>query len=185
MDKLVGKARQEGRDAASKKTPAPAPSHDGGASTVVEEVTLKSIQAELAETKLRARFDKRAAKLGIDDDASEDLFELYRAQKPSDDSEWFEKKMKTFGIKQPAATTATITTTAQAGQQTPPISDKGSPAPGNASDWEREFAENPIGMSPAARQRMDAKHGVEKARKMRLEAANAQAERIKVTKPQG
>jgi hypothetical protein len=66
-----------------------------------------------------------------------------------------------------------------------PISDKGSPAPGGVLDWEREYAENPIGMSPAARQRMDAKYGVEKARAMRLEAARAQAERIKVTRPQG
>lgn len=66
-----------------------------------------------------------------------------------------------------------------------PISDKGSPAPGGVLDWEREFAENPIGMSPAARQRMDAKYGVEKARKMRLETAQRQAEQIRVTKPQG
>jgi hypothetical protein len=66
-----------------------------------------------------------------------------------------------------------------------PISDKGSPAPGGVLDWEREFAENPIGMSPAGRQRMDAKYGAEKARQMRLEAARAQADRIRVTKPQG
>jgi hypothetical protein len=66
-----------------------------------------------------------------------------------------------------------------------PTSDKGSPAPGGVLDWEREYAENPIGMSPAARQRMDAKYGAEKARAMRLEAARAQAERIRVTKPQG
>lgn len=67
----------------------------------------------------------------------------------------------------------------------PPISDKGSPAPGGVLDWEREFAENPIGMSAAARQRMDAKYGADKARRMRLEAAQRQAENIKVTKPQG
>ncbi len=66
-----------------------------------------------------------------------------------------------------------------------PISDKGSPAPGGVLDWEREYAENPIGMSPAARQRMDAKYGAEKARSMRLDAGRVQAERIKVTRPQG
>ena len=67
----------------------------------------------------------------------------------------------------------------------PPISDKGSPAPGGVLDWEREYAENPIGMSSAARQRMDAKYGAEKARRMRVEAAQRQAETIRVTKPQG
>lgn len=67
----------------------------------------------------------------------------------------------------------------------PPISDKGSPAPGGVLDWEREFAENPIGMSSAARQRMDAKYGAEKARRMRVEAAQRQAELIKVSRPQG
>lgn len=78
----------------------------------------------------------------------------------------------------PAPTIATAPVTA-------PISDKGSPAPGGVLDWEAEFASNPIGMSAAARQRMDAKYGAEKARRMRLEAAQVQAERIKVTRPQG
>jgi hypothetical protein len=81
---------------------------------------------------------------------------------------------------QPAQAPAIPTAPAQ-----PPISDKGSPAPGGVLDWEREYAENPIGMSPAARQRMDAKYGAEKARKMRLEAAQRQAEQIRVTRPQG
>lgn len=77
-----------------------------------------------------------------------------------------------------------VTTTVQP-SNAQPASDKGSPAPGGVLDWEREFAENPIGMSSAARQRMDAKHGAEKARRMRIEAAQAQAERIRVTRPQG
>ena len=64
-----------------------------------------------------------------------------------------------------------------------PLSDKGSPAPGGVLDWEREFAENPMGMSPAARQRMDAKYGPDKARAMRLEASRAWAERTRVTPP--
>lgn len=62
-----------------------------------------------------------------------------------------------------------------------PISDRGSPAPGGVVNWERELAENPIGMSAAARSAMDAKYGREKAVKMRLEASQAQAARIKVT----
>lgn len=67
----------------------------------------------------------------------------------------------------------------------PPISDKGSPGPGFTATWEAELAENPVGMSTAARRMMDAKFGAEKARKMRLEAAQSQVERIRVTRPGG
>lgn len=63
-----------------------------------------------------------------------------------------------------------------------PISDKGSPAPGGAVAWEREYAENPIGMSPAAFALMVAKHGHQKAWQMRIEASKEQAARIRVTR---
>jgi hypothetical protein len=62
-----------------------------------------------------------------------------------------------------------------------PISDKGSPAPGGVANYERELLERPLDMSPAAKAAMDAKYGVEKARKMRLEAAQPHLSRIKVT----
>lgn len=61
-----------------------------------------------------------------------------------------------------------------------PISDRGSPAPNGAVGWKFEMT-NPIGMSTAARAQMDAELGPEKARKMRLEAAKAQAEGMRVT----
>ena len=83
---------------------------------------------------------------------------------------------------QPAAT-------AQPAQPQPsnpqPLSDKGAPVPGGVLDWEREYQENPIGMSVAARRAMDAKYGADKARSMRLEAARQRAEGIRVTRPQG
>lgn len=66
-----------------------------------------------------------------------------------------------------------------------PISDKGAPVPGGVLDWEREFQENPIGMSVAARRAMDAKYGEAKARAMRLEAARHKAEALRVTRSQG
>lgn len=66
-------------------------------------------------------------------------------------------------------------------QPTPtPTSDKGSPAPGGVVNWERELAENPIGMSAAARALMDAKYGPEEGRRKRLEASRAQAARLQV-----
>lgn len=61
-----------------------------------------------------------------------------------------------------------------------PISDKGSPVPGGVTDWEREFAEKPHMMSPAAISAMNAKHGAEKARRMRVERVAEMGAAIRV-----
>lgn len=191
INKLVGQARQEGRNAA--KTP-PAPSPAPAPQPVPappEKITIESLAQQLADTQLRARFDKRAAKRGLDDDAADDLFELYKVHKPTDDEHWFSEREKRLGLKQatatpatPPATSTTVTAPAQPAPSGPPLSDKGSPAPGGVVNWEREFAENPGFMSPAARAAMDAKYGIEKARRMRIDAVNApggQGERLRVT----
>lgn len=62
----------------------------------------------------------------------------------------------------------------------PPTSDKGSPAPGGVVNWEAEFMRDPLRMSPAAKAAMAAKHGVEQARKMRMDAIKALAHTIPV-----
>lgn len=65
-----------------------------------------------------------------------------------------------------------------------PISDKGSPVPGGVTDWEREYAERPHAMSPAAISAMNAKHGTEKARRMRVERTMEMGAAIRLqTKP--
>lgn len=75
---------------------------------------------------------------------------------------------------------------AQAAQPQPsnpqPRSDKGAPAPGGVLDWEREYQENPMGMSVAARRAMDAKYGADKARAMRLEATQQRMSGLRVTR---
>jgi hypothetical protein len=53
---------------------------------------------------------------------------------------------------------------------------------GANTDWKRELAESPYNMSAAARTAMDAELGVEKARRMRVEAGQSRAHQIKVTK---
>ena len=102
------------------------------------------------------------------------------AEKPDEPAAWVKSFLADMGIARPADQPVTP---AQPVQQTngSPISDKGSPAPGGAVAWEREFAENPIGMSKAAYALMVAKHGEAKARQMRLDASRDQASRIKVT----
>lgn len=190
INKLVGQARVEGRNAATKAQPAPQPSAPPPA-PAEQKLTLEDIARELAETKARARFDKQALRRGLSDDAADDLFELYKVQKPTDDENWFTEREKRLGLKQPATQPQPSTTTtapAQPQPSGPPLSDKGSPAPGGVVNWEREYAENPGFMSAAARAAMDAKYGHEKARRMRIEAVNApggQAERLRVVTKQG
>lgn len=81
-------------------------------------------------------------------------------------------------VKAPTAATPAPTPAQPSNPQ--PISDKGSPAPGGVLDWEREYAENPIGMSVAARSAMDAKYGKEKAQRMRVERALERGAGIRV-----
>lgn len=179
VNKLVGKAREEGRSAAKATTPAPAQAPTPPSAP--EKVTIESLAAQLAETQLRARFDKRAAKRGLDDDAAEDLFELYKAQKPTDDENWFAEREKRLGLKKQSSTSppSQPSTPIQPVVVTPsaaPISDRGSPAPAQPVGWRLELAQNPLKMSQGARAAMDAELGVEKARRQRIEAAQRVAE---------
>lgn len=109
---------------------------------------------------------------------------LLTAEKPEDVSGWVSSFVTDMGLARATEPSNPVTPTPQPQPSGHPISDKGSPAPGGVVNWEREFAENPLGMSAAARAAMDAKHGREKAVKMRLDASQQQAARIKVTTTQ-
>lgn len=104
-----------------------------------------------------------------------------KAEQPEDAAAWTSAYLTDLGLVRTPEQATQVTSIPQPQPTGQPISDKGSPAPGGVVNWERELAENPIGMSAAARSAMDAKHGADKARQMRLEAAQAQAARIKVT----
>jgi hypothetical protein len=182
INKLVGQARVEGRNAAVK---APAPPAPVPSPPPEPKLTLEQIATELAETKMRARFDKQALRRGFDDAAADDLFDLYRVQKPADDETWFAEREKRLGLKRPAQPSTPAAPEVTLVPNTAPISDRGSPAPAGAVGWKFEM-NNPVGMSKAARDQMDAELGREKAVKMRLEASREQASRLRVTvKPQG
>lgn len=91
------------------------------------------------------------------------------------------------GAPEPAAAVvaAPPTTSVPAQSNAVPISDKGAPSPGGVTPWQRELAENPIGMSPASVNSMIAELGSAKATKMIVEAGMRQAERIRIqVKPQ-
>jgi hypothetical protein len=73
------------------------PANAGGGDE--QPLTMKQLAAELAETKLRSAFEKRAAKLNLDDETADELFEVYKAKPPEDPAAWFEKKGKLFAPK--------------------------------------------------------------------------------------
>lgn len=179
IDRLVGSARKEGRDSAIKQQPpalAPQPPPQAPPAATVE-----ALQQQMADMQMRNEFDRLFVRSGIADDAEQDVFDLYKSQKPTDKQAWFETKKKTFGAKQSQTETTTTVITAPNGTpNTPPISDKGSPAPSGVVGWRLELAQNPIGMSAAARQQMNAELGEDKARKQRLEASKGQADRTRV-----
>lgn len=167
--------------------PAPQPTQVALPDDGEPHMTPKQMRDALNELNLRSRFDKQALKRGVDDARAEDLFALFKMQKPANDTVWFDEKAALWGFDKGQSAAPTAPTAATAAPNVavppagPPISDKGSPAPGGVTNWEREFAENPVGMSQAARALMDAKYGVEKARRMRVEAATERQGHIRVT----
>ncbi len=72
---------------------------------------LDSMRAELARDRARLSFEKSAQKLGVPDDALDDLFDLHDRQKPEDTKTWLESKQGKLWMKaQPAPETPTQTT---------------------------------------------------------------------------
>lgn len=194
VNALIAEARREGRESERKKlqtqTPAAAPPVTTQATDPV--ATIAALQSRLDEMEMRTKYMPLAMRAGWDDEQTEDLFDLYKAQRPQDLASWIQDKARKFGPSR--ATPTQPTTQQQAASATPPatqpsnpqpLSDKGPPAPNHHSPWKLEFQENPIGMSVAARRAMDAELGADRARSMRLDAARQRADGIRVTRPQG
>lgn len=106
---------------------------------------------------------------------------MVEAEKPDDPGAWVSSFVTDMGLVRATETATQAPAPAPvAVPSAAPVSDKGSPAPGGVVGWRLELATNPINMSVAARQQMNAELGEEKARKQRLEASRGQAERMKV-----
>lgn len=103
VNRIAAKAREEGRKAAlPRETPKSEPKGDD------ERLTLKELNAKIEDAETRRRFERQAAKRGVtDDEALDDLYDLYRAQKPTDEAAWFEKKAKAFVTAKEATPTPT------------------------------------------------------------------------------
>jgi hypothetical protein len=112
-------------------------------------MTPKQMRDAFNELQLRMRFDKQALKRGVDDSAAEDLFQLFKVQKPADDAAWFEEKSERFGFKgKTAAPTAAPATATTAPVEAP----KPAAAPGAPSTHQLPTSNgllDPFSMTPA------------------------------------
>jgi hypothetical protein len=106
VNTLIANARREGRDGALR---------EGKQGQPAAQAAPLSAEARLEELELRRTFDRKAAKLGLDDEASDDLFDLYKAQRPTDVGAWFETKAGRFA----KGTVSQSTTTTPNNQQLP------------------------------------------------------------------
>lgn len=170
-DGLLGKDKPS-----SESTATPAPQSPPAAAPTSMGLSAADVQAIVDRTTAITRVQVENK---LSDAQVKRMRSALETEKPEDVSTWVSTYLTDMGLVRTAESNP-ATPTSQPQPTAAPISDKGSPAPGGAVNWEREFAENPVGMSPAARALMDAKHGAEKARKMRVEAGQAQMARMKV-----
>jgi hypothetical protein len=166
------KAGVLGKEKPAEPSSTPSPSAVAPASTGLTEADLETrLEQERVITK--AQVENK-----LTDAQVKRMKSALRAEKPDDVSTWTTSYLADLGLVRTEPATPTPPTV-PAVPNAAPISDRGSPAPNGAVGWKYELS-NPMGMSSAARAQMDAELGAEKARKMRLEAAQAQAARMQV-----
>lgn len=198
VDRIAAAAREQGRKSAFKATtaapqPAPTPQPPPAVQATGDEgerVTLRQLKEQLDEERMRRAFDKRAARRGLGDEVSEELFEIFKVQKPADPDEWFERKSTLFGFKAPGQSTAAPTAPTATEHKAPPattattaqanISDRGPAASSNARDFEGIFDTDPLRSTPDDFNRLVVKHGREKALQYMSDRVNAYLRTVKL-----
>lgn len=180
VNRLVANARREGYERAQKKptaapvatAPSPTPAQAPPAAPA-DSVLL----ARIEEMELRGKFDRAAIKAGIDDEAADDWFDLFKAQRPPDPAAWIADKQRKFGIGRSSTTTqpaiennkqapAQTTAPAQAPKPTTNITDRGPAAAGDALDAEAIYDSRPLESTADDFERLALKHGRAKAHEM-------------------
>lgn len=161
-------------------TAAPSPQSPAAAAVASPTLSLADVEAMLEQQRVVTR---AAVEHKLTDAQVKRMNSALKADRPDDIATWTGTYLTDMGlVKQPDTQPSTPVTPASAPQPSgAPISDKGSPAPGSGSNWHREFADNPLGMSAAAITAMNVELGVEVARKKRIEAVNARGSQIRVT----
>lgn len=160
-------------------TAAPSPQSPAAAVPASTGLSLAEVEAMLEQQRVVTR---AAVEHKLTDAQVKRLNNALKTDKPEDIAAWTNTYLTDMAlVKQPDQPSTPVTPASAPQPGGAPISDKGSPAPGSGSNWHREFADNPLGMSAAAITAMNAELGVEVARKKRIEAVNARGSQIRVT----
>lgn len=97
VNRLVAQARREGKESASKQQVA-APAKEPAVTTEETAAGKVTKTARIEELEQRLEFRDMADEHEVPRELRTDLFDLYKAQKPTDPAEWFEKKSKQFAF---------------------------------------------------------------------------------------
>lgn len=179
VNAIVAKRVKETRGTQRQTAPSDSPKPGTKADAMAE---LEAYKAEVESMRMRQRFDRLALKAGLDDDQADDLFELFQAQKPDDAAAWLEQKAKRFGFAKanttPPKDQTTASDKAKTGATTPPISDKGTAAPG-VRDYEQISLERPNELTADDIARIQEKEGFHKANLQIRDRVNAYLRTVK------
>lgn len=195
VNRLIAAARAEGRESALKQAkPAPAPVAapqpvTPSASPPSAGDALAAMQARLEEMELRLQYTPNAARVGWDDTQSATMFDLFKAQRPQDASDWFSRMEQLFpgSRKQATATPPPQPTTPQPAAPAPAkpnISDRGTASPTDLRDSEGVLNSRPLEITGHDMDALILKYGPDKGLQMFQERALAALGRIRI-KPRG
>lgn len=170
-----------GKEKPAETTPNPAPQPTAAAAPAPTGLSLTDVEAMLEQERVITRSQLQH---GLTDAQVKRMKGALKADRPDDISTWASTYLADMGLAKQTPPTPSPTQVTPPPVPQPsgaPISDKGSPAPGSGSNWNREFAENPLNMSAASIASMELELGKEVARKKRVEAGLAKGAGIKVT----
>ena len=162
------------------ETPPP-PTATPAAPAVSATLTMDQVESMLEQTRV---LERASVENGLTDAQQKRMRLALKAEAPEDVATWAKTYLADMGLAKSTTTPTPTPPNPAPGIQpstAPPVSDKGSPAPGGTVNWEAEFTRDPLRMSPAAKAAGEAKHGKEKFTKMRLERIAALASGIRVT----
>lgn len=199
VNRLIANARREGRESATKaQKPAPAPqpavAQPAAAPAVTGNDAITQMQARLEEMDMRLKFTPLAIKAGLDDSQAEDMFDLFKLQRPQDPAGWLTDKAQRFGIGRkpetattppPTAQAQTTATAATAPALKPNISDRGTASPSDLRDFEGVLNSRPLEMNGHDVESLLLKHGEHKGYQMFQEHVLRALGKVRIKPPRG
>jgi hypothetical protein len=196
VNRLIANARREGRESALKKPVATAAQQPTTSPQVATPATgndlIAQMQARLEEMDMRLKFVPLAAKAGMDDALTDDMFDLFKLQRPEDPAGWIASKAQKFGIgrkSESAPILSPVQTTQQPAQPAaaprPNISDRGSASPVDTRDSEGVVHTRPLESTGHDVDALILKHGRAKGLQMFQEKVLMALGNVRIKNPRG